>query len=120
MFRLKRTPVFLFLVFLSALSHAQSTQLLSLFQTFTGVDYIKTSTGQIPPPFDIVGIKLLQLRLDRQPELLHLYPQYQLPGLNQRNSARYPKKPGFQPRQRWSRTSMKENYAKWSQDALTS
>lgn len=40
---------------LSALSHAQGTQPLSLFQTFTGVDYIGTRTGQIPPPFDIVG-----------------------------------------------------------------
>lgn len=56
MFRLKRTSVLLFLVFLSALSHAQSTQPLSLFQTFTGVDYIETRAGQIPPPFDIVGI----------------------------------------------------------------
>ena len=51
----KPTLIFLYFFLLSTLSHAQGTQPLSLFQTFTGVDYIKTKIGQIPPPFDIVG-----------------------------------------------------------------
>lgn len=51
-----KTKTILFCFFLlSTLSHAQGTQPLSLFQTFNGVDYIEDSTGQIPPPFDIVG-----------------------------------------------------------------
>lgn len=56
MVNLKQTLVLLCFVLLSTLSHAQATQPLSLLQTLTGVDYIETSSGQIPPPFDIVGI----------------------------------------------------------------
>lgn len=53
MFKIKRSLLFFFM--LSTLIHAQDAQPLSLLQTFTGVDYIETSAGQIPPPFDIVG-----------------------------------------------------------------
>lgn len=56
MVNLKRTLVLFSFVLLSTLSQAQGTQPLSLLQNFTGVDYIETSSGQIPPPFDIVGI----------------------------------------------------------------
>lgn len=55
MYRFKTETIFFCFFLLSTLSHAQGTQPLTLFQTFTGVNYIEDSTGQIPPPFDIVG-----------------------------------------------------------------